>query len=54
VPNDPTILEHLGDVYLKKRMYAKSLEMYEKALTFNHPDETKIKEKIEEVKRLLP
>jgi tetratricopeptide (TPR) repeat protein len=47
VPNDPTILEHLGDVYLKKGMYAKSLEMYEKALTFDHPEENKIKEKIE-------
>ena len=54
VPNDPTIFEHLGDVYFKKGMYKESIEMYEKALTFKHPQEDKVKKKIEEVKRLLP
>lgn len=54
VPNDPTILEHLGDVYFKKGMYRESLKTYEKSLTLNHPQEEKVRKKIEEVKRLLP
>jgi len=53
VPNDPTIIEHLGDVYFKKRMYEKSLEEYEKALTLNHPQSDKVKEKIQQLKKLL-
>jgi tetratricopeptide (TPR) repeat protein len=53
VPNDPTIIEHLGDVYFKKRMYEKSLEKYEKALTLNHPQADKVKEKILQLKKLL-
>jgi len=53
VPNDPTIIEHLGDVYLKKKMYEKSLEKYEKALTLNHPQADKVKEKILQLKKLL-
>ncbi|MBW1888104.1 MAG: tetratricopeptide repeat protein, partial [Deltaproteobacteria bacterium] len=52
-PNDPTITEHLGDVYFKKREYRKALEMYQKALSLKHPQEEKIKEKIDEVKKLL-
>lgn len=51
-PDDPTITEHLGDVYFKKKNYEKSLEMYEKALSLNHPDEEKIKEKIERTRKL--
>jgi hypothetical protein len=34
-------------------MYEKSLEEYEKALTLNHPQSDKVKEKILELKRLL-
>lgn len=52
-PNDPAITEHLGDVYFKKREYRKALEMYQKALALKHPQEEKIKEKIDEVKKLL-
>jgi tetratricopeptide (TPR) repeat protein len=52
-PNDPTITEHLGDVYFKKEKYQKSLEMYQKALSLNHPREEKLKQKIEEVKKFL-
>ena len=51
VPNDPTIMEHLGDVYFKKGMFKKSLEMYEKALSLNHPQGEKLKEKMEELKK---
>jgi tetratricopeptide (TPR) repeat protein len=52
-PNDPTITEHLGDVYFKKKIYQKSLEMYERALSLNHPDKEKLLQKIEEVKKFL-
>ena len=51
-PDDPTITEHLGDVYFKKKNYEKSLETYKKALSLNHPDEEKIKAKIEEARKL--
>jgi tetratricopeptide (TPR) repeat protein len=53
VPNDPTIVEHLGDVYYRKKMYEKSLEEYEKALTLNHPQADKVKDKVHQLKRLL-
>jgi tetratricopeptide (TPR) repeat protein len=52
-PNDPTINEHIGDVYSKKKNYRKSLEFYQKALSLNPPNEEQIKEKINEAKKLL-
>ena len=53
IPDDPTIAEHLGDVYLKKKAYEKSLKMYEKALLMKHLDKEKIKEKIRKVNEFL-
>ncbi|MBW1705710.1 MAG: tetratricopeptide repeat protein [Deltaproteobacteria bacterium] len=50
---DPTIHEHLGDVYLKKEKPKKALDNYQKALSKNHPEQEKIKEKIIEIKQLL-
>ena len=52
-PEDPTINEHLGDVYMKKKMYTKALQAYEKALTLKHPDPDRVKKKIEEVKPFI-
>ncbi|MBW1801376.1 MAG: hypothetical protein JRJ85_11695, partial [Deltaproteobacteria bacterium] len=52
-PEDPTINEHLADVYMKKGMHRKALENYEKALTLKHPHPDRIKEKIEGVKKIL-
>ena len=52
-PNDPTIAEHLGDTYFKKKRYKESLEMYNKSLSLKNPDEKKLKEKINEVKKIL-
>jgi signal transduction histidine kinase len=34
-------------------MYQKSLEEYERALTLNHPQAEKVKEKIQQLKKLL-
>jgi hypothetical protein len=53
ISTDPTIAEHLGDVYLKKSEYQKSLEMYEKALSLEHQYTDKILQKIEDVKKFL-
>jgi len=50
---DPTIHEHLGDVYLKKEKPEKALDNYQKALSKNHPEQEKIKKKILEIKKLL-
>jgi len=50
---DPTIHEHLGDVYLKEKKYKKAVDNYQKALSKNHPEQEKIKEKILEVKKCL-
>jgi tetratricopeptide (TPR) repeat protein len=50
---DPTIHEHLGDVYFKKKKYKEALDSYQKALSIDHPDQEKIKEKIIEIKKLL-
>jgi len=53
IPNDPTVAEHLGDVYRKKKEYQRSLEMYQKSISLKHQNEDAIKEKIEEVMKLL-
>ena len=39
--------------YCSNGQYEKSLEMYQKALSLDHPQPEKIKEKIDEVKSLL-
>jgi len=53
VPNDPTISEHLGDLYHMMKDYHRSLDMYRKAMSLKHPEQEKISEKIEKVKRLI-
>ena len=50
---DPTIQEHLGDAYRQLKEYKKALQYYEKALSLEHPEETRIKEKIAEVRERL-
>jgi len=50
---DPTIQEHLGDAYHKLEEYKKALQYYEKALSLEHPEEKRIKEKIAEVRERL-
>ena len=52
-PHDPTIRDHLGDAYSKIERYERSLKYYEKALSLDHPDEKKLREKVEEMRRLL-
>ena len=51
--DDPTIHEHLGDTYLKKKNYEKALFHYEKALSLKPPDESRVKEKADNVRGLL-
>jgi tetratricopeptide (TPR) repeat protein len=50
---DPTIQEHLGDAYHKLKEYKKALQYYKKALSLEHPEEKRIKEKIAEVRERL-
>ncbi|HEO63646.1 MAG TPA: tetratricopeptide repeat protein, partial [Candidatus Omnitrophica bacterium] len=45
-PNDPVILDHLGDVYYKKRMLDKALEKWQKSLAAD-PDREDLAGKIE-------
>ena len=52
-PDDPTINEHLGDVYVKMKMYTEGLERYKKALALHHPHEEKIKEKIRALEKTM-
>ncbi len=52
-PDDPTINQHLGDTYFEKKQYQKAMEYYKKALSLKHPDETKLKEKIDEAEKRL-
>ena len=53
ISDDPTIAEHLGDVYLKMNNYRKSLEMYQKALSLDHQYTDKILDKIKDLKDFL-
>ena len=50
---DPTIQENLGDACFKLKKYKKALQYYEEALSLDHPEETRIKEKIADVRERL-
>ena len=50
VPDDPMIIEHLGDVYLKSGKKDKAIAQYERVLKID-PEQKKIKEKLENLKR---
>ena len=52
-PDDPTINEHLGDAYFKKNEYEKALKYFNRALSLEHPNAEKLKQKITELERLL-
>ena len=46
---DPVILEHLGDVYLKTQDFANARSFWEKSLKLD-PDQDSVKNKIEDIK----
>ncbi|MEJ2117510.1 MAG: carboxymuconolactone decarboxylase family protein [Alphaproteobacteria bacterium] len=52
-PDDPTIHEHIGDVYFQTRDFKKALKMYNKALLLGHPEEEKLKKKISKTKERI-
>ena len=47
VPDDPTILEHLGDVYLEISNKKKALEFYQRSLKKKEKDTADLEKKIE-------
>jgi tetratricopeptide (TPR) repeat protein len=53
VPDDPTILEHLGDAYMKVDNLQKGLEYYRKALKEKEADTKALEQKIQSVEKLL-
>lgn len=56
LPNDATVREHLGDLFLKKGDYAKALDSYRLALTLKPEakDEEKIRTKIVDLEKRAP
>ncbi|SPJ16369.1 hypothetical protein SBDP2_880018 [Syntrophobacter sp. SbD2] len=50
VPDDPVILEHLGDICVELGKKAKATEAYRKAIEYNHSEPEKIKAKIDAIK----
>jgi predicted TPR repeat methyltransferase len=53
VPEDPVIMEHLGDAYLKTNDKKKALQAYERSLKLGHKDRAAIEEKIRQLKEKL-
>ncbi|MBP1747161.1 MAG: tetratricopeptide repeat domain protein, partial [Deltaproteobacteria bacterium] len=51
LPDDPTIAEHLGDVYTALKEYAKAIEYFNKALGLEKKEDKK--RQIEEKKKVL-
>ncbi|MFH1075078.1 MAG: tetratricopeptide repeat protein, partial [Candidatus Firestonebacteria bacterium] len=47
--DDPIVFEHLGDIYLKKNLYAKAEEMYEKSL--KQLENASVRRKLDELKK---
>ncbi|MEO8217763.1 MAG: tetratricopeptide repeat protein [Acidobacteriota bacterium] len=54
MPRDPTVQEHLGDVYAKRGEYAKALERYKTALDLEPlpSEEAELRNKLAETERL--
>ena len=53
VPEDPVILEHLGDAYLKANDQKNALKAYERSLKLGHKDRAAIEDKIKQIKENL-
>jgi tetratricopeptide (TPR) repeat protein len=51
VPGDPTIAEHLGDVYSRLNKTGKALELYRRALELA-PDKQAVQQKINDLEGL--
>jgi predicted negative regulator of RcsB-dependent stress response len=49
VPDDPIMLEHLGDAYLKLNDKAKALEYYKKSLQYKEKNKEKLEQKIRDI-----
>ena len=49
VPDDPIILEHMGDAYLEIRHKEKALEFYKRSLLNKNKDKKNIEKKIREL-----
>jgi Flp pilus assembly protein TadD len=50
VPEDPVIMEHLGDAYLKVNDKKNALQSYERSLQLGHKDRAAIEAKIKQLK----
>ena len=53
VPDDPTILEHVGDAYVKLNEPKNGLKYYKKAAEKKKKDKVQLEQKIESLERLL-
>jgi Flp pilus assembly protein TadD len=53
VPEDPVILEHLGDAYLKANEKENALKAFERSLKLGHKDRAAIEGKIKQIKEKL-
>jgi predicted negative regulator of RcsB-dependent stress response len=49
VPDDPIMLEHLGDAYLKLNDKTNALKFYKKSLTHKEKDKEELEKKIREL-----
>ncbi|MGH7808052.1 MAG: tetratricopeptide repeat protein, partial [Thermodesulfobacteriota bacterium] len=47
VSDDPTVMEHLGDVYNDKGNTLKALEYYERSLDLNREEDKELEERVE-------
>ena len=46
LPNDPVVMEHLGDALVKNNRKKEAIDYYKKSLNFGHEDAPSLKEKI--------
>jgi tetratricopeptide (TPR) repeat protein len=53
MPQDATVAEHLGDVYLKQRRPREALELYRRALNLENPDLPRLRKKIQDLELQL-
>jgi predicted negative regulator of RcsB-dependent stress response len=50
VPDDPTIMEHVGDAYLKLNDKVNALKYYQKALPKKDQEKVELQKKIKQLK----
>jgi cytochrome c-type biogenesis protein CcmH/NrfG len=52
IPDDPTIQEHLGDIYFRLRRFGDASQAWQRSLSLK-PNNSAVEDKLQEIRHLL-